>query len=346
MVYNLFMSSGLDVFCIGKTTIDQFLILNESTFKYHMDTNGYLSFKHGDKIDVERFDFCVGGNATNVAIGLSRLGIGAGLCSEVGDDEFSEKIDRILESEKIDRSHMIRTRGARSSFSVIINFLGERTIFMQRAKREHRFNFDDVTAAKFIFLTSLEKEWQETYRQVLAVLMKEGQKLVFNPGTLQLRDGREMVEKILRRTDILFVNKEEAEEVIFGHEKRKRDNHVSYIRELLVSLQKMGAKVVVITNGRYGSHAVDEYGNFFHEGLFQGEVVERTGAGDSYTSGFLGAIIYGHSIKEAMEWGAVNASSVVEYVGATEGLLSRTELEKRLSMSVKIPQLERVYKSE
>jgi ribokinase len=323
------MAQGFDFFCIGKTTIDQFLILNQQALNFHLDPKtGYLSFKHGEKIDVEELEFCLGGNATNVAVGLSRLGLSTALCSEIGDDEFDLKIRNQLALENIDRSHMIHTKNAPSSFSVIINFKGERTIFMQRMQREHNFRFDDLST-KYVFLTSLEKEWRRPYKQVLALLVKKGCKLVFNPGTLQLHEGKDIILEILEHTDILFVNKEEAEELIFGHEKRKRDNEIKYIRELLVKLQKMGAGTAVVTNGRYGSHAIDEYGNFYHEGLFPGEVVERTGAGDAYTTGFMAATAYEMSIKEAMKWGSVNSASVVGKVGATAGLLDRKEMEKR-----------------
>ena len=135
------MPRDFDILCIGKTTIDEFLVLNEKTFKYLLDSKtGYLSFRHGEKIEVEQFNFCIGGNATNVAVGLSRLGFNTALCSEIGDDEFSGKIHNELGQENIDKSYMIVTPGALSSFSVILNYKHERTIFMQKIRREHDFD--------------------------------------------------------------------------------------------------------------------------------------------------------------------------------------------------------------
>lgn len=324
------MARKLDVICVGKTTVDQFLLLKQKTVKYHLDqATGYLSFKHGEKIEVDEVQFSLGGNAANVAVGLSRLGLSAGLCSEIGDDEFSLKVRNELAREKIDRSYVMQAKNISSSFSVIIDFKGERTILGRRMQRKNDFRFYDLWA-KYVFLTSLEKEWREPYRQALSHLVKKGGKLIFNPGTLQLKDGRDITLQILNHADILFVNKEEAERLVLGHERRKVDNERSYIRELMVKLQKMGAKIAVVTNGRHGSHAIDEYGNFYMQGLFPGEVVERTGAGDAYTSGFLAATIYGKTVKEAMKWGAVNSSAVVGKVGANAGLLERSVLEKRV----------------
>lgn len=319
----------MDVFCIGKTTIDQFLMLNQHTLKFHLDPkSGFISFRHGEKIDVDEFVFCLGGNATNVAVGLTRLGLAASLCSEIGDDIYSSLILDALEKEKVDRSHMIITKNSPSSFSIIINIRGERTIFMKRLEREHKFNFEDVST-NYVFLTSLEKEWQGTYRNVLALAAQKGCKLAFNPGTLQLQEGHELVRQVIEKTDILFVNKEEAEELVYGHEKRKSNNQCMYVKELLVKLQKLGARIVIVTNGKHGSHAIDGSGNFYYEGLCRGEVVERTGAGDAFTSGFLAAYIYQKSIKEALKWGSINAASVVGKVGAVAGLLARDPMEKR-----------------
>ncbi len=325
------MEQKLDVICVGKTTIDQFLTLNQTTVKYHLDQKtGYLSFKHGEKIDVDGFEFCLGGNATNVAIGLSRLELSITLYTEIGDDDFSDKIFHDLALDNIDRSHIVQAKNTQSSFSVVIDYKGERTILGLRMQRKNDFHFDDISA-RYVFLTSLEKEWQCPYKRALSYVEKTGGKLIFNPGTTQLRDeGRDVVLQTLGHSEILFVNKEEAEILALGHEKRKIDNERDYIHDLLRKLQKMGAKMVVITNGKRGSYAIDENGNIYFQGLVPGEVVERTGAGDAYTAGFLAATIYGKSVKEAMLWGAVDAASVVEKVGANAGLLKREILEERV----------------
>ncbi len=324
------MERKVDVICVGKTTIDQFLTLNQTTVKYHLDSKtGYLSFKHGEKIDVDGFEFCLGGNATNVAIGLSRLELSITLYTEIGDDDFSDKIFHDLARDNIDRSHIVQAKNTQSSFSVVIDYKGERTILGLRMQRKNDFHFDDISA-RYVFLTSLEKEWENPYKRVLAYIEKKGAKLIFNPGTTQLREeGRDLVLHTLGRSDILFVNKEEAEILALGHERRLIDNERDYIHDLLAKLQRMGAKIVVITNGRHGSYAIDTLGNIHFQGLVPGEVVERTGAGDAYTAGFLAATIYGRQVKEAMLWGAVDAAAVVGKVGANTGLLKREVLEKR-----------------
>jgi len=60
-------------------------------------------------------------------------------------------------------------------------------------------------------------------------------------------------------------------------------------------------------------------------------MVEKTGAGDAYAAGFLGALLLGKSVEEALQWGAAESASVIEHVGAQPGLLTMNGLKHRLS---------------
>jgi len=327
------MTREYDVITIGETTMDAFMTIHDSSEKVHLNSEtGELCFKHGEKINVERYDFSMGGNATNVAVGLSRLGLKATLCSEIGDDEMSIKIRNSLAKENIERLFMIQTPGA-SNFSVIMNFKGDRTIFAEHVERQHQFQLIDATA-KYLYITSLGKEWEPAYRDALDFARSHNAKIAFNPGTPQRLGGKETVHAVLEKTDILFINKEEAEQLLFHHYGEKVDNSEDYIKVLAEKLQKIGSKTIVITNGKHGSYVLDEAGEFHHRGIFSGEVVERTGAGDSYAAGFLAATIHGLSVPEAMKWGTANAASVVSKIGAEAGLLTKDEMEERVNGAI------------
>ena len=323
------MSRIYDVITIGEATIDAFMTIHDSSEKISLDTKtGELCFRHGEKINVEKYDFQMGGNAANVAVGLTRLGLNAAPACEIGDDEFSIKIRNQMALEGVERVLVTQSKGRQSNFSVIINFKGDRTIFNEDLKREHIFDFDDL-AAKYIYLTSMGEEWVGAYEHALEFGGKHGSKIVFNPGTHQLSGQSVVINKILKSTDILFVNKEEAELLLFKHFNKKLDNSDHYIKNLCMELQQLGPKIVVITNGKEGSSCLDEKGNYTIQDLFPGKVVERTGAGDSFAAGFLGATIYGFDIETAMRWGAINSASVVGQVGAEPGLLTKEEIEEK-----------------
>ncbi len=319
-----------DVITVGEATIDAFMTINDSSDKVHFDkNNGELQFRHGEKINVERYDFQMGGNAANVAVGLTRLGLNAAPACEIGDDEFSIKIRNYLAKENVERVLVTQDKGRQSNFSVIINFQGDRTIFNEDLKRDHKFNYEEI-AAKYVYLTSMGEDWVRAYEEAADFAKKNGGKIIFNPGTHQLRNHTETVHQIMKDAEILFVNKEEAELILFNHYSKKIDDSETYINDLCAELQKLGPQVVVLTNGRKGSYVLDSEGNFTSQDLYPGESVERTGAGDAFASGFLAATIYGKSIVDAMSWGAANSASVVEHVGAEAGLLTKLQIEEKL----------------
>jgi len=100
---------------------------------------------------------------------------------------------------------------------------------------------------------------------------------------------------------------------------------------ILKSFKSLGPKNVVITDGTNGSYALDSDSNFFHQEIVASETVETTGAGDAYAAAFFAAFISNKPIQECMRWGALNSSSVIEHIGAQEGLLTLEEMEKKLN---------------
>ncbi|HEX7041742.1 MAG TPA: carbohydrate kinase family protein [Patescibacteria group bacterium] len=321
------MVAHFDVISVGEAKVDMFMTLHDAVHNASLKDLD-ICFRYGAKIEVERYDMQMGGNAANVTVGLSRLGLKTSLFAQIGDDELSLLVHNSLAKENINRSHIIHSTHAASSVSVIINFKGDRTIFSQHVTRDHNFHFEDMTA-EYLFLTSLGEDWKTPYRRALDFAVANNIKIAFNPGGYQFRSGKDFVHEIIKHTDILFLNKEESEKIIYGDDLRDTDNSPEYIKILAEGLVERGTKMAVITNGKHGSYVLDTEGNFHHEGLYPGEAVERTGAGDAYTAGFLSAVIHKLPIKTAMHWGSINSSSVVGMIGAQAGLLTKSVMEKR-----------------
>lgn len=318
-------SKSFAVVTIGNAMIDMYMVVKENnTFSRIDSAEQLLCFRFGEKIHVDSCRFLLGGNACNAAVGLSRLGQNTAFCAEIGSDEFAKKIREGLQKENIDLSCLKETPNALSSLAVSITYQGERTLFVDHVKREHDFSFDGI-AAKWIYLTSLGLEWKRAYANVLAFVERENTHLAFSPGTHQFEEeGLLTIKNVLRQSKILFVNKEEAERIT-GIKGRSDE-----IKQLLIELQKMGAKVVSITDGNNGSYGIDENEQMFSLKTFPCAMVEKTGAGDAYASGFLSAIMSQQNAAEAMRWGAVNSASVIEHIGAQEGLLTKEKIQKRL----------------
>ena len=324
------MEHTYDIITVGDAKLDVFLVLPEVANVCSVDhEHSTLCLPFGTKIDVDNSQFLMGGNAANVSVGLARLGIKTALCAEIGDDEFSLKIINSLAREEIDRGLVTYTQHSISSFSVILEVGGDRTIFSQHIHRPHNFKLDNFTA-QYVYITSLGEEWKMPYDYVLKWAKEHQVKIAFNPGSLQLGAGREAIQDILQNTEILFLNKEEALHLTGAEVRAERleDN-----KELLVATQKLGPKIVVITDGVKGSFAMDEKGQMYSQTVFPANLVGRTGAGDAFSSGCLAAIFWQQPLPTALQWGAANSAAVVEHIGAETGLLKKEELEARVNNS-------------
>lgn len=321
--------SGFDIITVGNATIDAFLGIHEASEHCHVnEKDKELCFPYGEKIPLDTCDFELGGNACNVAVGLSRLGFNTALVAETGDDEFAQKIMNLLSAEKVDKSFVQQTKGAAASFAVGLNYKGERTLFVKHTKRKHDFSFKNI-ATKWIYLSSVGNEWKHVYKAVIERVEADRTKLVFNPGTLQLAEKHDEITDVLARTDILFVNKEEAQKLLSCGDGCECSG-AKEIKDLLIGLHGLGPKIVVITDGKNGSYASDSSASAYSLGIPNNPVIERTGAGDAYTAGFLGTFMQGLSIEEAMRSGALNAASVIGKTGSQPGLLTKLEMEKKL----------------
>lgn len=307
-----------DVVTVGNVVIDVFLLLADTSEGIHLNkTERLLCFPYGQKIHLGGYELQLGGNACNVAVGLTRGGLKTALLAEVGNDEFSGRILKGLEKEKV-HTDLLKMGTGQTSLTISINFQGERTLFTQHQERHHDFHIESLDT-KALYLTSLGYTWLPAYKQIgNYVQSKKDTVLAFNPGSVQFLDGVSSFAFLLPLTTILFVNREEAEKIVGSkHE----------VPELLQRLKMKGIRVVSLTDGDKGAYALDEKGIFYHQEKITCPVVDRTGAGDAYATGFLLGFLRGKSIKECMMYGAYNAASVISHIGAQPGLLTREELE-------------------
>ncbi len=317
--------NSFDVVAVGNATLDIFLWVQETNkhFRLNEETKE-LCIKAGDKALVDNAYLMIGGNAANVCVGLSRMGFKTAIIAEIGEDEFAQRIINALAEEGVSEAFLQKAHNKSSSFSVIINYKSERTIFAEAVEKEQNFSFENISA-KWVYLTALSEKWEGAYKKTLEFAKNNNIKLAFNPGTLQLDSGEEFIGEIIKNSEIVFLNKEEAAKIC----SLTVTNEENFIRDLLLQIKNKGAKIVVITDGINGSFLIDDQNDIFFHKPTEVNVVERTGAGDAFASGFLSAVLSGKNYQTAMKWGSENAASVIGKVGATAGLLRIEEMEKK-----------------
>lgn len=327
---------SLDLLSIGDASIDTFMSPMESETLCRVDTKECLiAFSYGAKIPVKNLEFSVGGNAANNAVGATRLGVNTSIVLTLGQDSVGDMIVTKLKGENVDPTYIIQQPETTSNYSTIINYSGERTIFVYHAPRSYEFPVK-LPTAPWVYLTSMGEAFRPFYNHVSDWLTKNPQiKLAFNPGSWQIRSDYKDIESTMKLTHTIFVNREEAEKLTnFG------DSH-NHNRDLLIALQKLGPKICIVTDGGSGAIAYDSInGKFLKVGVMPVDPYERTGAGDAFGSGTLSALVHNKTLDEALLWGTCNSASVIGYTGGQRGLLKEAEmnvwLERAKSSGVKV----------
>ncbi len=117
------------------------------------------------------------------------------------------------------------------------------------------------------------------------------------------------------------MNTDEARRILGKDEKEPK--------KLLQMIHELGPKIVFITEGAKGAYAYDGKEAWFMRPYPDPKPpVQRTGAGDAFSSTVTAALLFGKDIREALRWGPINSMSVVQQIGARAGLLTREKLEE------------------
>lgn len=316
-----YQMDNLDLLTIGDATIDVFITPLESETMCKLDTKECLiCFSYGDKIPTRELVTVVGGNASNNAVGCTRLGVSTSLVLSLGDDDFGRVIVEKLKKENVGMDYVVQVKGDKSNYNTVINYSGERTIFVYHAPRNYAFPAN-LQKPKWVYLTSMGEEFPKFFEQFVAWKKQNPDvRLAFNPGSWQFRAGTQALTEVLSLTDVLFVNRQEAEKLTGMKESLNNE------KELLKSVVALGVKTPIITDGGNGVFVYQD-NRFLKCGVLPVDAYERTGAGDAFGSGCLSAIIKGKSIEDALLWGTLNSASVIGFIGPQQGLIKESEME-------------------
>lgn len=300
-----------------------------------------LAFEYGTKIKIDGSHSTFGGGAANVAVSLTKLGFKTASLIAVGRDIRGDEILRNLKDNSVDIKLAQRIKSIGSGFSfLLVGNDNEHIVFSNRAAnselRIKNYELRMLKKTKWVYLTSLSGDWQDVLRKVfsakkipLAPFAKGEIKIAWNPGHIQLDAGYNAIGEYLKKTEVLFVNKDEAIELVVSKKlyKQKPFDFLNNIENLIKIIYSWGPKIVVVTNGKYGAYAFDGK-KLFKQPIFkERKRIDTTGVGDAFGSAFVAGLeLYNGDIKKAMYLAARNSASVISEQGAQNGLLSKKDL--------------------
>lgn len=317
---------------IGSVCQDIFLPTNEGVLWNTSDdilSKKKIAFELGAKYAIEKRFESLGGNSINVAVGLKKLGEEVFPNTTVGDDALGKWILKELQLCEINTEIIKIKDNCKSDFSTIIidKNNSDRIIFSNHeANNFLHFDKKNIGIPNWIFIGDLSKNWKEIIDDVITFSKEKKIRLAFNPRQKTIHEDVLKILDIISNVEIIFINKDEAIEIVSG---MKQDTVIEFLENeeyLLKVLFRLGPEIVVITDGENGAWC------FNGEKIVRGkalkrDVIDTTGAGDAFTSGFLAAYIKNIDIETSMKWGIANSSSSISEYGGQKGLLNESDIE-------------------
>jgi len=302
-----------DLACVGTTTVDMY-------FKGEALTHNTLQFNLGigQKYFTDYFYEGIGGGATNVAIGVSKLGLRSTLISEIGQNPFKRVIIEKLDLTNVAHSHCLLTHDYYNFSTVLLTENGEKTVINYRTHKTkflHDLPEDTIfRGLKGLYLGNLSHISVTKRANLLTHAKKHDIATFVTLGTSDCQKGFEQNEEILRHTDVLILNSEE-----FANLVQISQNHLNWSKSLLTQFTSINLpKIVIITDGSNGSYGYWQ-SNIHHQPAEKiSRVVDSTGAGDGYAAGFIAGCIKSNqgNIPAAMAIGTRYASLKLRHLGA------------------------------
>ncbi len=322
--------AGYDFLGIGDTVTDAFIKIKNPAAHLDIDKGAReLCMRFADKIPYEDvFIVPAVGNTANATVAAARLGLKSALVTNLGDDYFGKECVDELEKEKVNSEFIKKNHGRKTNYHYVLWFEDDRTILIKH--EEYDYQLPEIDDPKWIYLSSASENSLPFHGEIAGYLKaRPNVSLAFQPGTYQIKFGKEKLRAIYELTDVFISNKEEAQRILESEENE--------IKKLLFGIRLLGPKIVVITDGPKGAYALDEKDQTWFMPPYPDPKppFERTGAGDAFSSTFVAFICLGLTAKEALQRAPINSMSVVQYVGAREGLLSREKIEEYLKNAPK-----------
>jgi sugar/nucleoside kinase (ribokinase family) len=320
----------IDFLAIGDIVIDAFIKLQDAHVHCNIDKEGCeLCMRFGDKIPYESVTVIpAAGNSANATVSAARLGLTTALMTNIGDDQNGKDCLAILEKEKIDSTFVKIEPGKLTNYHYVLWYDIDRTILVKHQNYEYEWTNTEESQAyhspAWIYLSSLGENSLPFYTEIIDYLKRHvSVKLAFQPGTFQIKLGKEKLKDIYARTEIFFSNVEEAERILEIQEKD--------ISKLARGIQALGPKIVALSDGENGAYLYCD-NELWHIPIYKNDLppLESTGAGDAFASAITCALALGKNSLEAFLWGPINAMSVIHQIGSQAGLLTREKLEEYL----------------
>ncbi len=280
-----------------------------------------------------RAEKAVGGAATYIALAAAQFTEKVQLVSVIGDD-FPKDILNYLESLNVDLSGLQVRKGEKSFFwsGRYHNNMNSRDTLDTQLNVLADFDPilpDSYKDAEYVMLGNLTPGVQ---LRVIEQLNKRPRLIGLDTMNFWMDNALDSLKDVLEKIDVLIVNDEEA---------RQLSGEYSLVKAADLILN-MGPTTLVVKKGEHGALLFKDGEIFFAPALPLAEVVDPTGAGDTFAGGFMGYLaktddVSFENMKRAIIYGSAMASFCVEKFSIERLVgLTNEEIKDRIARFVQL----------
>jgi ribokinase len=279
---------------IGRINVDIDLRVNTIPKKneHVICDEGYISF---------------GGSASNFATQASRLGVKTTLVSCVGDDPYGHLAVKELSKTGVDTSCVLVLENQSTGLFIHVHDATNDWLVVakpgaNRFLEKRIFDDENLVEAQVMHMAG---SFPMMMDRAMELAVTHGMIISLDPG----RNAEKLeLSKVLRHTDLLFVNQKELKEYF----------NVETSEPELKAFAKTFPGIVILKMGEQGAIATDGF-EYCSSNIFEVPVIDTMGAGDSFAAGFLTAWIRSERIEQALNMANAVAAMTITKQGAQNG---------------------------
>ena len=252
-----------------------------------------------------------GGSVANSIVGLSQLGNNVGFIGKVNADDLGQKYEEGLTKEKVQYFYNKKKETlSTGTCLILITPDAERTMvtFLGVAGKINQNDIDEkaVKESEIIFLEGyLWDKGEPKAAFDMAMSLSNTKTMSLSDQFCIERHKTNFLDLVKNKLDITFANEQEIKSLI----------DASDFNDVIEFGKSLG-KLLIITRGAKGSVAIKNQEIIECQSQSNLKIVDLTGAGDLFASGFLHGVINNFSIKESLKKGTEMSSKIIQKVGA------------------------------
>jgi fructokinase len=305
---------------IGNAIVDVFVKVDDNFLYKNKLVKGSMKLIEKDEfetlkniIKIEKIE--AGGSVANTMAGIAYLGGNASFVGKINSDQFGKIYRESLKKINVNFSYVEKKENLPTGASIIfITPDSERTMctFLGASSQlsKNDINENDVREYKIIFLEGYlwdKGSSEEMFKHIINLARKNNIKVAMSLSDIFCvsRHREDFFYLLKNDLDILIGNENEINKLI------QKEN----LLESIVELKKIN-KLIIITRSENGSVAIlnNEITNC--EGVKVEKVLDLTGAGDLFASGFFKEYLDDSNIKKCLNRGSELASKIIQKIGA------------------------------